>query len=94
MLVLDTDVITIIQHRAGADYERLLARLQGINPETVFATIISFEEQCRGWLAQIARAKSADRQIDAYGRLRELLTDYCSQHVLVFDAQAAANEAR
>ncbi len=89
MLVLDTDVITLVQHPDGVEYARLLARLDGIDQATVFATIISFEEQCRGWLAQIAKTKTPERQIVAYGRLSDLLIDFCDRNVLKFDQPAA-----
>jgi hypothetical protein len=46
-----------------------------LDPKAVGTTIITYEEQSRGWLAIIARAKSAAEQIQAYGRLENHL-DY------------------
>ncbi len=43
----------------------------------------------RGWLAWIARAKSIERLMEAYGRLRSLLDDYQTRPVLSFDSLAA-----
>ncbi|HZZ79500.1 MAG TPA: hypothetical protein VFE62_13335 [Gemmataceae bacterium] len=52
MLVLDTDLLTIIQRQEGAAYERLVARLKPLaEKEPVAITIVSLEEQMRGWLA-------------------------------------------
>lgn len=58
MIILDTDALSIIQRGAGRDYGVLAGRLDTADDEVV-VTIISFEEQMRGWLAFIARAQSA-----------------------------------
>jgi tRNA(fMet)-specific endonuclease VapC len=93
MIVLDTDVLTIVQRADSDDYARLVNRLQAAGPQPVYATIVSFEEQLRGWLAYIARAKTLERQIAAYARLRGLLEDFQTRPVLDFD-DAAAREYR
>ena len=58
MLILDTDLLTIIQRKAGQEYERLNARLEAAAAtELVFVSIVSYEEQTRGWLALMARSQ-------------------------------------
>ena len=89
MLVLDTDVLTIVQRASGEEYDRLVARLDAAPSQPVYVTIVSFEEQMRGWLASIAAAKSLERQIVAYSKLRELLEDFQSRPILDFDEHAA-----
>jgi tRNA(fMet)-specific endonuclease VapC len=89
MLVLDTDVLTIVQRKTGPEYEQLIARFPPDEPESVCVTIISFEEQARGWLAFLARAKDLALQIEAYLRLHMMLEDYTERHVLPFDERAA-----
>jgi tRNA(fMet)-specific endonuclease VapC len=70
MLILDTDLLTVVQRREGALYDRLDARLEEASvTELIGVTIISFEEQTRGWLAYIAKARSSALQIEAYARL-------------------------
>jgi tRNA(fMet)-specific endonuclease VapC len=54
----------------------------------VFITIITFEEQTRGWLAYVAGAKARDQQIKAYSRLHALLNEYRNRQVLDFDEAA------
>ena len=51
-------------------------------------TIVSFEEQMRGWLAYIARAKDDAQEIEGYARLRALLEDFQARPVLDYDAKA------
>ena len=56
----DTDALTLIQKRAGEAFESLAAYLDD-EDDDVSVTIISFEEQIRGWMSLIARAKSPRR---------------------------------
>ena len=58
MIILDTDVLSIAQRGESSGYERLATRLDSADDD-VGVTIISFEEQMRGWLAFIAGAKSS-----------------------------------
>ncbi|MFN4259749.1 MAG: type II toxin-antitoxin system VapC family toxin [Gemmataceae bacterium] len=89
MLVLDTDLLTIVQFRSGTVYERLNARLESAAAtEVIGVSIISIEEQMRGWLSLIARSKTMDEQIDAYKRLHTLFDDFQVRPILNFDARA------
>ena len=58
MIVLDTDHLSVLEWEAGATARRLLARLAQITPDEAVTTIINFEEQMRGWLAYLARART------------------------------------
>src|SRR5215213_3225939 len=89
MFVLDTDHISLLEHRRSAETQRLQARLDALAPEEPVVTIISFEEQMRGWLAYMARAKTLAQQIEAYGRLKRHLDNYRRPTVLEFDDLAA-----
>jgi tRNA(fMet)-specific endonuclease VapC len=90
MLILDTDVLTLVQRKSGSEYARLDARLEDASTSRVIATtIITFEEQMRGWLAYIAKARALERQVLAYARLRELFDDFRVRTVLDFDQSAA-----
>src|SRR5262249_43443630 len=57
----------------------------------VVVTVVSFEEQTRGWLAQVTKAKTAEKLSAAYVRLRNLLEHYCRRRVLDFDSAAAGH---
>ncbi len=87
MLVLDTDHMSLLEwgsEAAGA----LREHLADVPPDQVATTIISFEEQMRGWMAFIARAKSTNRQLHAYQRLGRHLENYRQIPVLLFDEAA------
>jgi tRNA(fMet)-specific endonuclease VapC len=89
--VLDTDLLSIVQRRTGDSYERLQLRLEiASRTEPVCVTLISFEEQTRGWLTYIAKARTAPMQLDAYARLLGMLEDFCKRRVLTYDAATVA----
>jgi tRNA(fMet)-specific endonuclease VapC len=87
--VLDTDTLSVIQRRAEPQLTRLKGRLDVVPPGTiVWVTIVSFEEQLRGWLEYIKRAKPQDLPA-RYAKLRELNEDFATRPVLPFDTAAA-----
>jgi tRNA(fMet)-specific endonuclease VapC len=89
MFVLDTDHMSLLEwDNAGAF--RLRERLAESDPAEVATTIISYEEQVRGWMAYIARARSIEQQVEAYRRLRRHLDNYRQIPVLDFGEDAAA----
>ncbi len=87
MLILDTDVLTIIQRRRGIEYTRLARRLNQVDDD-VAVTIVSFEEQMRGWLTYISREKNEAHEIEGYSRLKALLEDFQTRPVLDYDIKA------
>ena len=90
MLVLDTDHMSLLDW-GGQGSAALRERLADVAPDEVATTIISFEEQMRGWMAFIAGARSMAQQLEGYRRLRRHLDNYRQIPVLDFD-EAAASE--
>jgi tRNA(fMet)-specific endonuclease VapC len=88
MVVLDTDHMSFFE-RASEEARRLAARLAPLAPSDKATTVITYEEQVRGWLAYLAKARTLEQQIDGYGRLRHHLEIYCQIQVLDFDRAAA-----
>ncbi|HMO85378.1 MAG TPA: type II toxin-antitoxin system VapC family toxin [Lacipirellulaceae bacterium] len=89
MLVLDTDHMSLLEW-GGDSSLALRERLADCDPQEVATTIVNYEEQVRGWMAYIARAKSLSRQVEGYRRLRSHLDNYRQIPVLDFDERAAA----
>ena len=89
MLILDTDHMSLLEW--GAEESGILReRLADVPPNDVATTIISYEEQMRGWMTYVARARSASQQLEAYRRLRRHLDNY--RQVVVVDFDEAAIE--
>jgi tRNA(fMet)-specific endonuclease VapC len=87
LLVLDTDHVSTLglPSRTGAN---LLERIEASSQE-VATTIITVEEQLRGWLAEIHRQRDLHRQIVAYERLQRRIEFFAAWTVLPWDANAA-----
>jgi tRNA(fMet)-specific endonuclease VapC len=88
VLVLDTDILSIVQREEGAEYDTLIARLKAAN-DAVHVTIVSIEEQMRGWLGFIAKRRDPDDLAVAYAKLHRLVRDFSHRPILAFDDAAA-----
>ena len=88
MYILDTDHLSVLD-RGGASAQRLLQRLASISSNQVAASIISYEEQMRGWLSYIAKAQTIEQQVETYKQLKRQLANYYAIPILEFDEQAA-----
>jgi tRNA(fMet)-specific endonuclease VapC len=88
--ILDTDHLSVLD-RGGVAAQGLFQRLASIDPSQVVTSIISYEEQMRGWLSYVAKAQTVGQQVDAYKQLKRQLMNYCTIPILEFD-EAAAQE--
>jgi tRNA(fMet)-specific endonuclease VapC len=94
MLVLDTDHLSVLEWEASTTTQRLLERLSRIAPDGAATTIINFEEQMRGWLTYLSRARTLTQQAEAYRRLKRHLDNYRTITALDFDLRAATEFQR
>lgn len=94
LIVLDTDHLTFFERADGAESLRLRARLEQVDPSERATTIISYEEQTRGWFAYMAQARSQVQLVNANGRLLRHLDVFRNIRVLGFDERAATEYQR
>lgn len=87
MLVLDTDHLSALGS-GSAEGLQLLERINASGEETA-TTIITVEEQLRGWLAEIHRLGDPHRQIPGYARLQRRIQFFAAWTVLPWDSQSA-----
>lgn len=87
MLILDSDHMSLLEW-GGSDSFPLRERLADCDPQEVVTTIINYEEQIRGWMAYIAKARSVSQQVEAYRRLRSHLDNDRQIPVMDFDDTA------
>ncbi len=88
--LMGSDHVSLID-RAGPEGGKILARIAALPPDSVAVSVISYEEQMRGWMAEIARIQSIERQIGAYSRLDRMRGYYCLTPVLPFDENAVVH---
>jgi tRNA(fMet)-specific endonuclease VapC len=86
MYLLDTDYMSLMQ-RGTPEGRMVLQRLLSSNATPV-TTVITYEEQMRGWLDLLARAAKFDAQVRAYELLHQHTVNYQRITVLPFDAPA------
>jgi tRNA(fMet)-specific endonuclease VapC len=89
MIILDTDHLSILQRPEAPQYERLTTAMEQSTDAAFATTIISLEEQMRGWLAAIGRARTVHDQTLYYTRLGGLVEFYGRWQIAAFDTQAA-----
>src|SRR5687768_1842131 len=87
MIVFDTDHLSVMAMLGPRAEQINRRRLR--SPDQDFAiTIVSIEEQMRGWLAEIHRRKISE-QLIPYSRLNRLVSFWHQWEVLPFDEPAA-----
>jgi tRNA(fMet)-specific endonuclease VapC len=84
LYVLDTDHVSLFQRK----HPQVTTRVGEKPPEQLAVTIITVEEQLRGRLAQLKRAKSSQAVIKAFAELREAVQYFNNIQILDFDAAA------
>lgn len=89
MILLDTDHLTILSYAESPRGETLHARLENSADREIGTTIVSVEEQWRGWFAVIARHRDVRRQVKPYKELVDLHTFLSGWSILPFDDAAA-----
>lgn len=89
MILLDTDHLTLLKYTANPLCQALDARMQASRDREIGTTIISVEEQWRGWFAVVARHRGVRRQVKAYQELVELHAFLSEWTIMPFDDAAA-----
>lgn len=90
MILLGTDHLSVLAYPESRQGELLFSRLVGSPDQSFAMSIISAEEQMRGWLAEIRRSRDSRKQVLAYDRLLKLVDFWKQWRILPFDERAAA----
>ncbi|MCU0569495.1 MAG: type II toxin-antitoxin system VapC family toxin [Oculatellaceae cyanobacterium Prado106] len=79
--ILDTDHVSLYQRQHPLVIQRVLAT----PPELLAVTIVTLEEQFRGWFSVIQKAGRTEQLVFAYTQLRATSEYFCTANVLDFD---------
>jgi tRNA(fMet)-specific endonuclease VapC len=94
MIILDTDVFSLLELPDSPEYKRLRARIAQLDPpQPVTTTVITYEEQSRGRLATVNAARSPRQLAQAYAHLRQHVLNYRKIPITEFDEAAAETAA-
>jgi tRNA(fMet)-specific endonuclease VapC len=88
MIILDTDHLSVLRYTNHPQYAALQARLEEAE-EPLAVTVVTWEEQLRGWLAEIHRCRNFADQVGPYDRLLKLAEFLVEWEVLPFTVGAA-----
>jgi tRNA(fMet)-specific endonuclease VapC len=89
MIILDTDHLSVFRFAETPRAALLRGRLSGANDARVVTTIISYEEQLRGWFAEIKRARDPMDEVTAYAQLLRMIDLFQRWELLAYDESAA-----
>ncbi len=93
MIVLDTDHVSLLQW-GGTGCPELLRRLEAEGWGTPPTTIVTYEEQIRGWMARLSKARTVSEEVQLYRKLADQLKFYGTLQVLDFSETAAVEYQR
>jgi tRNA(fMet)-specific endonuclease VapC len=89
MIVLDTDHLSVLGYPTHAHAATLIARMEQSGERDFTTSIVTVEEQLRGWLSLINRVPDVHKQIAYYDRLITRLAFLGGWKILSFDTRAA-----
>lgn len=81
MIVLDTDYFSLLLRKDSTEGEEINRRLDLVEDD-IATTIMTAEEQMRGWLAAIRRIRYARKQIPGYASLQRMFEFLADWNVL------------
>ena len=89
MIILDTDCLSLLERQTGSAYLRLHSKLDEFPSDEIATTIVTFEEQMRGWMSYLAKMRSIDEQVFAYETLKQYFDYFKTLTIIDFDKKAA-----
>ena len=89
MIILDTDCLSLLERQTGSAYLRLHSKLDEFPSDEIATTIVTFEEQMRGWMSYLAKMRSIDEQVFAYETLKQYFDYFKTLIIIDFDKKAA-----
>ncbi len=94
MILLDTDHLSVLSDSRVSGHAALMGRVRATRTEVFGIPVIAAEEQCRGWLAKVARQRDVHRQVFAYGNLARLFNFLGDWDIVPFDDRTADEFSR
>ncbi len=90
MILLDTDHFSVLRYNEHPRCAELTSRLLTCGDPRVATTVVTLEEQLRGWLSEIHRCRKSRDLIPLYDRLASIVEFFRRWEVVRFDDVAAA----
>lgn len=91
MILFDTDHFSALKYGQSEIAPTLSVNMSMSVDQEFTTSVVTLEEQLRGWLSLINATTDVDHQLHAYKRLVELVQFFSAWRIIHFD-QAAADE--
>ncbi len=88
MYLLDTDLFSLTERKDSHESQRLRFRLSTLQKNELATTIITFEEQMRGWLSWLSQSRTVADQVIRYRKLGKMLMRFRDTNIVDFDVLA------
>jgi len=89
MIILDTDHVSALQAEGSDVRETLIWRMKRSKDRDFAVTVITLEEQMKGWLAEINSTLDFSRQVGSYQRLAGMFLFFSALKIVDFNEAAA-----
>jgi tRNA(fMet)-specific endonuclease VapC len=94
MILLDTDHLSILTNARASAQKALIEKIEAVATEHFGVPVVAADEQCRGWLAEVARQSDPVKLVRAYDQLANLFDFLGDWDIIRFDARAADHFTR
>jgi tRNA(fMet)-specific endonuclease VapC len=88
MILLDTDHVSLLQRPESPEGQAIVQRLRASADRDIATTVVTVEEQMRGWLAAIARHREPEQQSAYYDKLVAFIRFFDRWRIVPFQEAA------
>jgi tRNA(fMet)-specific endonuclease VapC len=75
--------------RGNLEAHKIRARMAARSHDTIAVTVISYEEQTRGWFSHLSQTRTPEAQVRVYQKLQNHLAYFCAIQVVALDEPAS-----
>jgi tRNA(fMet)-specific endonuclease VapC len=88
--ILDTDILTLLGREDAPESPRIRRRIAELPAhDVVVTTVINFEEQMRGWMSFVSKARTFREEVTAYAKLVAHVGTFRRLTILEFSDKAS-----
>lgn len=87
-VILDTNIISLLREDDAPTSSRIVRKMKQLSASEVWTTVVSYQEQLKGWLAEINRPRDDRHLLSAYLALQNTLITFSRLPVMPFDESA------
>jgi len=87
--LLDTEHLSVLEKGVGEEFAQLQRRMRAVGIEAFCVSIVSFQEQIAGWMADLNRFRTQKEIVRGYAMLEKIIARFHDLPILPFDAAAS-----